>query len=147
MMQNNAPALAPLIFLFAGIIIPLVALKLRSLAYPLVLAATFSSTFVSISNVFSVLDSGPIRYYFGGWPPPIGIEYVLDPLSGFLTAVINGIAFIVLVHAGKIVEKEIPEHRRVPYYALVMLFLCGCNGIILTGDFFIRFMAGPERIP
>ncbi len=136
MIKNNAPALAPLIFLFAGIIIPLVALKLRSLAYFVALAATLASTIVSISNVFYVLDSGPIQYYFGGWPPPIGIEYVLDPLSAFLTAVINGITFIVLIHAGKIVEKEIPVHKRVPYYALVMLFLCGCNGIILTGDFF-----------
>ncbi|MCJ7579402.1 MAG: monovalent cation/H+ antiporter subunit D family protein, partial [Candidatus Aminicenantes bacterium] len=136
MIQNNAPALAPLIFLFAGIIIPLAALKLRSFAYPIALVATLTSTIVSISNVFFVLDNGPVRYFFGGWPPPIGIEYVLDPLSAFLTAVINGITFIVLIHAGKIVEKEIPAHKRVPYYALVMLFLCGCNGIILTGDFF-----------
>jgi len=136
MIQNNAPALAPLIFLFAGVIIPLVALKFRSLAYRVALIATLASAIVSISNVFFVLNHGPVRYFFGGWPPPIGIEYVLDPLSAFLTAVINGITFIVLVHSGKIVEKEIPEHKRVPYYALVMLFLCGCNGIILTGDFF-----------
>jgi multicomponent Na+:H+ antiporter subunit D len=136
MIQNNAPALVPLIFLFAGIIIPLAALKLRSSAHFIALAATFASTIVSISNVIFVLDSGPVRYFFGGWPPPIGIEYVLDPLSAFLTAVINGITLIVLIHAGKIVKKEIQEHRRVPYYALVMLFLCGCNGIILTGDFF-----------
>ncbi len=136
MIQNNAPALAPLIFLFAGIIIPLVALKLRSWAYFIALAATLSSTIISITNVFTVLNSGSVRYFFGGWPPPIGIEYVLDPLSAFLTAVINGIAFIVLVHAGILVKKEIPEHKRVPYYALVMLFLCGANGILLTGDFF-----------
>ncbi len=136
MIKNNAPALTPLIFLFAGIIIPLVAFKFRSLAYHVALTATLAGTIVSISNVFYVLNSGPIQYYFGGWPPPIGIEYVLDPLSAFLTAVINGITFIVLINAGTIVKKEIPEHKRVPYYALVMLFLCGCNGIILTGDFF-----------
>ena len=136
MIQNNAPALAPLIFLFAGIIIPLVAWKARSLAYPVALAATLASTIVSMSNMLTVLNSGPVQYFFGGWPPPIGIEYVLDPLSAFLTAVINGITLIVLIHSGKIVEKEIPKHRHVPYYALVMLFLCGCNGIILTGDFF-----------
>ena len=67
MIKNNAPALAPLIFLFAGIIIPLVALKLRSLAYYVALAATFAATIVSLFNVFSVLETGPIRYYFGGW--------------------------------------------------------------------------------
>ena len=128
--------MAPLILLFAGIVIPLVALIRRSLAYPVVIAASLSATLASIFNVFSVLESGSKHYYFGGWPSPIGIEYVLDPLSAFITVVINGIALVVLIHANKIVKNEIPLHRRVPYYALVMLFLCGSNGIILTGDFF-----------
>jgi multicomponent Na+:H+ antiporter subunit D len=136
MMPNNTPALAPLIFLFAGISIPIIAIKLRRLAYPAALATTLSAAVISIFNAFQVLKTGPIHYFFGGWPPPIGIEYVLDPLSSFMTAVINSITFIVLIHSGKIIDKEIPEHRRVPYYALVMLFLCGCNGIVLTGDFF-----------
>jgi len=136
MIQNNAPVFAPLIFLFAGIIIPLIAWKIRRLAYPVALLATFSACVISLYNAFHILGTGPASYNFGGWPPPIGIEYVLDPLSAFLTAVINCIAFIVLIHSGRIVREEIPEHRIIPYYALVMLFLCGCNGIVMTGDFF-----------
>lgn len=136
MILNNAPALTPLIYLFAGIVVPLFAWRFRRLAYPLCLLATFSAGGLSLYNLFHVLDVGSVHYHFGGWPPPIGIEYVLDPLSAFIAAVINGITFFVLIHSGKLVDKEIPEHRTVPYYALVMLFLCGCNGIVMTGDFF-----------
>jgi len=135
-MQNNAVALTPLIFLFAGIVIPLVAIKIRRLAYPAALLASSSAAAVSVYNLAAVLKAGTINYFFGGWLPPIGIEYVLDPLSAFMITVINSIAFIVLIHSGKIVEKEIPKHRIVPYYALVMLFLTGCNGIVMTGDLF-----------
>ncbi|MFC2157442.1 complex I subunit 5 family protein [Acidobacteriota bacterium] len=136
MILSNAAALAPLIYLFAGISIPLIPFKIRKWAFPVALLATLSAAVISLINAFTVLESGPVHYHFGGWPPPIGIEYVLDPLAAFMTVAINGITFFVLIHSGRIVESEIPEHRTVPYYALVMLFLCGCNGIVMTGDLF-----------
>jgi len=136
MIRNNAVSLAPLILLGAGILIPLAAFKLRRLAWPLAAAASLAAASVSTWNAFWILGQGTVSYRFGGWPPPVGIEYVLDPLSGFMAAVINGIAFLVLLHSKKTVEAEIPEHRQPPYYALAMLFLCGANGIIMTGDFF-----------
>jgi multicomponent Na+:H+ antiporter subunit D len=136
MILNNSPALAPLILLLAGILIPLAALKIRKLAFPIALTAALGAAAVSLFNVFRVAASGAIHYKFGGWPPPIGIEYVLDPLSAFLTAVINAVAVLVLIHAKTTVDSEIEKNRVVPFYALVMLFLCGGNGIILTGDLF-----------
>ena len=135
-MWNNAPALPPLILLGAGILIPLVAVKFRRLVFPLALGATLAAAVISFCNVVNVISSGPVHYQFGGWFPPIGIEYVLDPLSAFITAVINGITFLVLIHAYKVVDIELPEHKQPPYYALAMLMLCGYNGIVLTGDFF-----------
>jgi multicomponent Na+:H+ antiporter subunit D len=136
MIPNNTAALAPLFLLLAGISIPLVGFRFRRLAHPLSLFATLLAAAVSIANAFRVVAVGTIHYHFGGWPPPIGIAYVLDPLSAFMTAVINSIAFIVLIQAGKTTGAELEEGKEVPYYALVMLFLCGSNGIILTGDFF-----------
>ena len=136
MILNNSPALAPLILLLAGVLIPLAALRKHRLAFPIALTASLGAAAVSFYNVFQVAASGPIHYRFGGWIPPIGIEYVLDPLSAFLTAVINSVALVVLVHAKGSVDSEIEKTRIVPFYALVMLFLCGGNGIILTGDLF-----------
>ncbi|MBN2199043.1 MAG: monovalent cation/H+ antiporter subunit D family protein [Candidatus Aminicenantes bacterium] len=136
MIPTNAPALAPLIFLFAALIIPLAAFKVRRLAWVLAIAAAAAAAAVSVWNIFRVLESGTFHYRFGGWPPPLGIEYVLDPLSAFITAVINLTALVVLVHSHLTVAAELPERKHVPYYALVMLMMSGFNGIVLTGDFF-----------
>ncbi len=136
MIPTNAPALTPLLFLFTGLLIPLAAFKFKKLAYWMALTATALASAAALSNIFRVLDGGAIHYRFGGWPPPIGIEYVLDPLSAFVTSVINVIAFIVLLHARRTVEADLPEGKRVPYYALAMLMMSGFNGIVMTGDFF-----------
>lgn len=133
---NNTASLAPIILLGAGIIIPLAGIKLKRSAWFLASGAVLAACLVSLRNAVWVVEAGAVSYKFGGWPPPVGIEYFLDPLSGFMAVVINSIAFLVLLHSKKTVEKEIEPHRWVPYYALVMLFLCGCNGIVMTGDFF-----------
>lgn len=31
-----------------------------------------------------MLQTGPISYHLGGWPPPWGIEYCVDVLSAFV---------------------------------------------------------------
>ncbi|MHB8829844.1 MAG: monovalent cation/H+ antiporter subunit D family protein, partial [Syntrophales bacterium] len=82
-----------------------------------------------------ILDGARISYHFGGWIPPLGIEYVLDPLSAFIALVVNVVAFFVIWHSKGLQATEITE-KPVPYYALTLLFLCGANGIIITGDLF-----------
>lgn len=99
------------------------------------MAASFVSVGVSVYNLWSVWEGGPLTYHFGGWTPPIGIEYVLDPLSAFVTLVVNTVAFFVLWHARGLKDEEV-SGRSIPYYSLVLLLLCGANGMILTGDLF-----------
>ncbi|MBU4073881.1 MAG: monovalent cation/H+ antiporter subunit D family protein [Proteobacteria bacterium] len=135
MMIQNSPALVPLLLLAAAISIPVLAIKKTSVAYLVAAAASFCSVTISAYNMFHVWKSGPLTYHFGGWIPPIGIEYVLDSLSAFVALVVNVVAFIVLCHAGGLKGREIPG-KSVPYYSLVLLFLCGANGIIMTGDLF-----------
>lgn len=135
-MLSNSPAFPPLIYLFTGIFIPFIALKWKKLSFWLALGATSAATVFSVFNLSQAISRGAISYRFGGWVPPIGIEYVLDPLSGFVTSVINFIALIVIIYAYQSVAQEIKEFRWPPFYALVMLFLSGANGIIMTGDFF-----------
>ena len=135
MIIRNSAALIPLILLFTAVSIPIVALKKKQIAFFMVMVATSLSVIISFYNIFRVLKVGTIHYHFGGWIPPIGIEYVLDPLSSFICLVINVIALLVLIHSKKIVEME-SNIKSVPYYALVLLMLTGFNGIVLTGDFF-----------
>ncbi|TFH32336.1 MAG: monovalent cation/H+ antiporter subunit D family protein [Deltaproteobacteria bacterium] len=135
MMTLNSPALVPLLLLAAAISIPVLAIRKTTLAYPLTMVASLGAVIVSSCNVFLVWKNGPLTYHFGGWLPPIGIEYVLDPLSSFVALVVNVIAFFVLWHSSGVQEGELPG-KSVPYYALALLFLCGANGIIVTGDLF-----------
>lgn len=135
MIINNSPALAPLLLLAAAISIPVLALLSKRLAYLTAIATSLVATAVSVLNLWRVWESGPLRYHFGGWTPPIGIEYVVDPLSAFVALVVNAVALVVLWHAMGLADEEIAG-RAVPYYSLVLLLLCGANGMILTGDLF-----------
>jgi multicomponent Na+:H+ antiporter subunit D len=134
---NNSPALPVVLLLPTAIAIPLFALIDRRLARALALAVSLTTAGLGVLNLAKVLAYGPVHYHLGGWPPPIGIEYVLDELSAFVLLVINTIAFLVLVHAKTPVERELPDAgKHVPYYAVAVLMLCGFNGIVVTGDFF-----------
>lgn len=135
MIIDNAPALIPLVYLLTAIIIPITAMKKYGISFYLGMLAATTSFALSIMNLAMVLKNGTIHYHFGGWPPPIGIEYVMDHLSSFVCLVINFIAFIVLLHSKNTVEKELSQ-KKMPYYAVAMLMLCGFNGIVMTGDFF-----------
>jgi multicomponent Na+:H+ antiporter subunit D len=134
-LTNNSPVLIPLLFLAFGLIIPLVAWKRNNWAWPTLMLASLVSVTIAVFNVFKVLDKGPVHYYMGNWAPPIGIEYVLDHLSAFVMLVINVIAFLVLMHAKKIVPLELTG-KEPPYYAAISLLLAGLNGIVITGDLF-----------
>jgi multicomponent Na+:H+ antiporter subunit D len=134
---NNSPALPVVLLLPTAIAIPLFALIDRRLARLLALSVSLTAAGLAAFNLARVLTAGPVHYHMGGWPPPIGIEYVLDELSAFVLLVINAVGFLVLVHAKTPVARELPESgKHVPYYAVAVLMLCGFNGIVVTGDFF-----------
>lgn len=134
-LTNNSPVLIPLLFLAFGLIIPLVAWKRNNWAWPTLMLVSLASVAIAVFNVFKVINKGPVHYYLGNWLPPIGIEYVLDHLSAFVMLVINVIAFLVLIHANRIVPHEMAG-KEPPYYATVSLLMAGLNGIVITGDLF-----------
>jgi multicomponent Na+:H+ antiporter subunit D len=136
LITNNSPVLIPLLFLSMGILTPVLAMKKDGVARVIALLASFTSVVIAVYNVFKIINVGmPIHYRLGDWVPPIGIEYVLDHLNAFVILVVNGIAFLVLIHAKKVIDRELPG-KEVPYYATVLLLLCGFNGILITGDLF-----------
>ena len=135
MIEKNLPAILPLIFLASALLIPLLGVWKRSIAYPFAITATLAAASLSVYGFIYVLLNGTITYYFGGWVPPIGIEYVYDPLSSFVAMVINVVALLVLTHGYSIVKVDL-EGRQVAFYSVVMLFLTGFNGMIITGDLF-----------
>lgn len=135
MIGKNLPAILPLIFLASALLIPLVGVWKKKIAYPFAITATLAAASLSVYGFIYVILNGTINYYFGGWVPPIGIEYVYDPLSSFVAVVINVVALLVLTHGYSVVKIDL-EGRQVAFYSVVMLLLTGFNGMIITGDLF-----------
>ncbi len=134
-MTRQLPALIPLALLAAAVLIPLLARFRENLACFIALGASVFTFSASLAALLHVLQHGPMHYHFGGWIPPIGIEYVLDNLSAFFVLVINAVALLVMIHSVRMTGFDL-SGRRSSYYSVVMLLLCGFNGIVLTGDFF-----------
>lgn len=135
MIETHLPAYIALTFVLFSILIPVLGLWKEEWAQPLGAAGAGLAAVLSVYGFINYLNNGAIRYFFGGWEPPVGIEFVYDGLSGFFVLVINVVAFFVLVHSGPIGPREFPG-KKMPYYALAMLAMLGFNGMLLTGDLF-----------
>lgn len=135
MIESHLPALIALTFILFAILIPLLGIWKVKLVQPLALIGSGTAAVLSLYGFINYLHNGTIRYAFGGWEPPIGIEFVYDGLSGFFVLVINTVVFLVLIHSREIAKLEFPG-KQLAYYTMVMLAMLGFNGMILTGDLF-----------
>jgi len=135
-MSDHLPALVIVIPLILAVIAPL-AERLRSgMAWGIALFASFISFYISLLLARSVMADGRLVYNFGGWKPPVGIEYVVDYLNVFVMVVVSFIAFAGAIYAKNSVEKEIERHKWGVFYSIYLLFVAGLMGIVMTGDIF-----------
>jgi len=129
--------LLPLLF---GAVIAVLAGLWRSAAAQVVAVITTAGTLVaSVVGLVTVVADGPISYELGGWPPPIGIEYVLDPLSAYLAVIIALIGLLVTIYPVE-AAFDLRPRKGVPLYPLVLLLLTGLMGVVLSGDLFHLFV-------
>lgn len=135
MIESHLPALIAMTFLLFSMVIPAFGIWKRELCQPLAVIGSGIAAIFSLWGFIHWLNSGSIRYFFGGWEPPVGIEFVYDGLSGFFVLVINAVAFFVMIHSRETSRREFPG-KEMPYYALAMLMMLGFNGMVMTGDLF-----------
>jgi multicomponent Na+:H+ antiporter subunit D len=103
-------------------------------------AVSWFMLFAAIVLAAQVMDLGVLSYAMGGWAPPIGIEYRLDPANALLALLIAGLAAVVLPFAGQSLAAEVPVEKSPYLYAAMLLFLAGQMGIAVTGDAFNVFV-------
>lgn len=137
--MTNIPAIVVVTPLMLAFVIPLVGTRWRNAANPIATLGIAFSLVVALSGLFRVLTSGQQRYYLGSWPPPLGIEYVLDPLSAFMASLIAFVGLVAVVFARRSATMDMPT-RVVPFYGLALLLLAGLTGIVITGDLFNLFV-------
>lgn len=140
MMESQIPALIALTLALFAIIVPAFGLKNENYAQPLAVIGAGVASLFSLVGLINFLNSGEaIRYSFGGWTAPVGVEFLYDGIAAFFVLVINSVAFFVLIYSLHVSEKDL-SGRKAAYYALTMLMMLGFNGIVLTGDLFTLFV-------
>ncbi len=127
-----------------SVLLPLIAAPVcallpgRWLPWSLTFLAVAASAAITAFVLPAAVDE-PLRYAFGNWPPPIGIEYRVDAVNALLALLIAWMGIIILPFAKLTVDREVPE-RQGPFYALFLLAMAGLMGIVLTGDAFNVFV-------
>jgi hypothetical protein len=80
-----------------SVLVPLIAAPLcallpgRVMPWSLALLAVAASAVISALVLPEAIDQ-PLRYAFGNWPPPFGIEYYVDAVNAFLALLISAMA-------------------------------------------------------
>jgi multicomponent Na+:H+ antiporter subunit D len=110
------------------------------LAWALAAAITWLMPVIAGALLWQVVTTGPISYHLGGWPPPWGIEYRVDVLSGFVLLLVSGVSAVMMPFARRSVAFEIEGGKQAWFYAMYLLCLGGLLGITITGDAFNAFV-------
>ncbi len=136
-MTQHAPVFIVLLPLTASLLCMLFSRIQKTLGSWLVMAG-IAGAFANACYVLNtVLSNGgkTWHYWMGGWAPPIGIEFALDPLSSVLAVLVTFIAMIVSWFSRPFVKDEDWLHIG-GYYTLFGLLTVGLCGMIITGDVF-----------
>lgn len=109
------------------------------LPFPLAIVGIGGAVIAAIGALITVLINGKQSYYLGGWAPPIGIEYVVDHVSAFVSLVVTSVALVIVLATRQIAARDFAD-RLGTYYSMVLLLLTGLTGIVITGDLFNLFV-------
>ena len=106
--------------------------KGRAAATALANLATISLLVMSIASInqFSV-------YNVGKWSIPLGINMVLDGLTGLFLVTVNLVSSAAMLFSVRYMEQYTAKPK---YLSLFMLMVAGMNGVVLTGDLFNLFV-------
>ncbi|MEM8792944.1 MAG: monovalent cation/H+ antiporter subunit D family protein [Pseudomonadota bacterium] len=104
------------------------------------LAVCLSMPVIAGLILYDVLSHGTISYAMGSWEPPVGIEYRVDALNGFVLFLVSLIAALVALWMPRSIAYEVAPERQGWTYTMYLMALCGLLGMAITGDAFNIFV-------
>ena len=136
-MIEHIPVLIILLPLSAALICLLASRLSKNIGAWIVIASLVGSFLCSVAVLRETLtlESRVVHYYMGNWAPPIGIEFVIDPLNAVMAVLITFIALLVSFYSKPFLQDEDWLHIG-GYYTLYALLTVGLCGMVLTGDIF-----------
>ncbi len=135
-MTQHAPVFIVLLPLTASLLCMLLSRISKNLGSWVVMASIVGAFASALTVLHQVLTGGAaVHYYMGGWEPPIGIEFVIDPLNSALAVLVTFISMMVSLYSRPFVKEEDWVHVG-GYYTLFGLLTVGLSGMIITGDVF-----------
>jgi multicomponent Na+:H+ antiporter subunit D len=92
------------------------------------------TVFVMVASMAPDVWGGQIlKYELGGWPPPLGINLVVDGLAIQMALMIAGLSTLVIIYSATYMQRD---NGLSYFYALVLVVIAGMMGTVLTGDIF-----------
>ncbi len=91
----------------------------------------------TVNAVVATIERGIIIYRFGGFPPPLGIVYVVDKVSAILSMLGSLSLTVAITYSTWLLS---PKWRYL-FYSLAFLLMTGVIGCLYTGDMFNFFVS------
>jgi multicomponent Na+:H+ antiporter subunit D len=133
--MRHLPILIVAAPLLGSAVAALAGLASARLVRSVTLATLAGSTAMAAWALRVSLVDGPMRYTFGGWNAPWGIEYLVDPLAGGIALLVLVFALLAGIYAGPYVVDLRPRASGV-FHAVYLLLVAGLTGMALTADVF-----------
>ncbi len=133
--MEHTPILIVLVPLTSALLIPFLAMGGGRFARGGLLFATAGSLLCSIVSLRASLGGEAVSYQLGGWPPPWGIEIVIDPLSGVMATLVSFMALLAAFYSGPYLNNWTARRTGI-FCSVFALLVTGLQGIVVTADLF-----------
>lgn len=141
MSSIHFPVYILLLLLTTAVLIPLIAGdRFKHLMKQFIMSSFVVSWILSFATLNNVMKNGAYTYSFGNWSQTIGIQFLVDEFSSFMTLIILSVAFLVVIYSLKDMEHEIKDYQLSSYYTLVFLMLFSMIGLTITNDIFNMYV-------
>ncbi len=107
----------------------------RYLCRDIVIATTALSFCMSLMQLRNVAHGEVVRYVFGGYTTPFGIEFYIDGISALVVCLICTVGLLTVLFSIKI-EDVRSDFEVSAIYAVMSLLITGMLGMTSTGDVF-----------
>ena len=136
-MSQHFPVLIVLLPLSAALLSPLFSYLHRQAGKWIAILSLFGAFLCSVGLLLQVVANGgeAIHYWMGDWMPPLGIEFVVDPINGVIVTMITFVALCSAIYSTPFLKKNNWLYMG-GYYTLMELLCVGLSGMTLTGDAF-----------